>query len=128
MNAHVHTKLSDLWRKELKETFPQPFTYGAMTLTADPFLVFVGQKAKVSAVDGRLYKVQELLLDGLGPITGLWHELLEDGSDMVPTQEVVGCVQRTIQFLGHVNATLIQERREALAKDMGKSINFQDCR
>ena len=122
LNAHVWTKISDLSRKELHEVFPRPSADGTTTPAADPFLVDI-LGSKVSAVDGGLYKIQDLLLDGLGPITGLWQELLEDGSATVPAQEVVGCIQRTIQFLGHVNATIKQERREALAKDLGKSVS-----
>lgn len=123
LQAACRKKLTEPERKELRRTFPRPSCDAAATPHADDFLVdLLGSKSRVTSVDGPRYKVEDSLLDCLGPILGLWQEIEAEGLAVVDASHVVGCAQRTVQLVGHLNASIISERREALAKELGPNV------
>ena len=97
---------------------PKPDCEAATTPEVDEFLQTFWKGKINNSQDGDLKQIQTAMLNGAGPLGGLWSQLLAQGmdkeSDLVPAPIVLDMIQRTLVFLGSANNLLSEKRRSSI--------------
>ena len=114
LDKHFNKALAEEEKEAILKDFPKPDAKALVTPKMDDQAKDQLKKKGRSphfGMEKSLYRIQEQLLGVAGPLTCLWGDLLDKGTNGGP-EEILLLVQRALVLLGNASHSITTERRK----------------